>query len=670
MKTVLLLFVCIYLSTILQAQTGSPQAFADFSTERQADGAIRFVPNCPPLPPAPAGASKAAFYTYFWEFGDGDFSFESSPLHRYGSNGTYQASLDATAHYDDNKKPPKRGVRTMLADAGGTAATLAQVFEHPRQRIALKTNRKPRPEEELVCIVSYRNNSAFATDGRLHLFFNEKKFPASHFTFQDARTHFGETPDAAYSALALPKTYDWAALFEGIATSGCATGPRMPAPPSPRTEIMLEKARKAYREEKVWRFTQLQSGESRNMFATLGGTASMLKDTSAFIHLYGLFEPFDPAIPADEFTLEIEIVSSHDPNAIAVSDTRVNYRRLGSERLDYKVQFQNNGEGPAQKVELTITVPEGLNTARMRPLSWYPECPICPKDAPPAGSCLDTATRANGLVFTFRNIYLPGSRQEGVSDYDSTQGFVRYRLEPGRDMPKRAFRSRAKIVFDKNPPIYTNFSKTRFKPGISPGLKAGYAFRPDSSGSGYLFMGASLSPYKSWKIYPQVELLTGLKGRTDLPETTTEEHLGQPIPGVDFYKDTVITTTRSGNRGFISVEIPVLLRKNFTKFFGAGIGGSAILAFHSGTDYEKRTIDLVPYIYEPMLEQYVAGDPMRLDESEQERTSFSETTLRYSVFADLTFGAVRAGPNLGIRAGGFLHEGFQPFVQISFEVKL
>lgn len=670
MKTNCLFSLLCLLSVQLLAQNPLPQP-VNFTTTVSPSG-LRFTPECPPLPP-PTPGGREPFYTYYWEFGDGDFSVEKNPVHPYAAGGNYTAMLDATAHYDDKKKPPSKK-RTVTADAGSPGQAMNYVFDEARQTIALKTNREPRPEEELVCIISYRNTSSYVTDGRLHLFFNEKRFPARHFTFLEARTHHNETAEADYSAAETPRVLDWSTLSAGWAGTGDATSPLVFAPPTPRTEAMLAKARDAYREEQTWRFSQLRPGESRNLFVSLGSTASMVKDTSVYIHLQGIVAPFDPAIPAGEFTLDIKIVSSHDPNAIGVSENRVNYRRLGSEKLDYKVQFQNNGEGPAKKIELTVTVPEGLNTTKMRPLNWYPECPICPPGKADAGlSCLDTATQENALIFTFRNIYLPGSKQEGLADYDSTKGFVRYRLEPAKHMPKRAFSSQAKIVFDKNKPIYTNFSKTRFKMGLSPGPKVGYAFRPDVSNSGYFFMGASLSPYKSWKFYPQVELLTGLRGRTELPETIRTDRSSLVFTDVNGFleiTDTLTSTSISGNRGFVSVEVPALMRKNISKFFGLGLGASAQVFFENGTD--KKTVSQQVNYYENIMHP---GGPVLIDSkpvgtAETTSKAFNSSYTRFTIFGDLTLGAVRAGPNLGIRAGGVFDRGFQPFIQCSLEVKL
>jgi PKD repeat protein len=652
--------------SMLHAQDAVPERQADFHVEAAGES-MRFVPDMPPLVQK-AGAPNA-YYACFWEFGDGSFSRDDNPVHTYPRAGEYTVSLDATAHYDDGKKPrkKKRPAAVMEYSEALAALEMPDVFDaKKKQAIAMAANSQPRAGEEMTCIISYRNNAAVTTDGRLHVFFNERKFPVSHFTFTGARTHFGETEDPLYSdAMPFAKRAfpDWATL-DSRQTTGAHTAATGEPPPFSILQDILNNARGAYREERAWRFTELKPGEKRNLFLSLAGTANMIRDTSAFIHLDLVFAPFDPALPPERFTLELEIVSSHDPNAIAVSDNRINYRTLGDKKLDYKVQFQNNGEGPAGTVDLQIEIPEGLNMTRMRPLDWYPQCPICPP-APTDRSCLDTASSPTGLRFTFRNIYLPGSNQEGVDNRDSTKGFVKYRIEAEKDMPKRSFRSRAAIIFDKNPPIHTNFTKTRFKTGISPGIKAGYNLVPDSSQGGYIFLGASISPYKSWRVYPQLELLMGLKGQQELPQQIFRDSV---ISGNADFK--VVTETDSiidATKGFVSIGIPVLLRKNFTRYFGAGIGGSARIFFENGNTTTRVRVRerFVPLPGTPPIPPQVLQD-----------TSYtagtSATVARYTFFGDLTFGAVRTGPNLGIRAGAVLgrKQKLQPFVQVSLELKL
>jgi hypothetical protein len=683
MKNHLLLAIAIACAAVLSAQRPAPPpAPRTSSFTTQADGSgYRFTPVMPALMQK-AGAPPA-YYTYFWEFGDGSFSRAESPTHIFANGGPVVASLDATAHYDDGEKP-KGYALAMTVQGASNPSPLLDVFDaKTQQAIALAANSAPRANEPLTCILSYRNNSLVTTDGRLHLFFNERKFDSPHFRFDTARVHFGEYRDAAYSQTlptATPPTEGWVLLpvrtFGGVSTSLSGDWPN-----STILQEMLKNARDTYRAEQALHFGTLKPGEKRNIFIGLPATPTMLSDTNALIHVEAIFAPFDPAVPPESFVLEMKIVSSHDPNAIAVSDNRVNYRSIGNKKLNYKVEFQNNGQGPASTVEVKVETPNGLKMERMRPLKWYPECPICP-DTPTVRSCLDTAFSKEGLVFTFRNIYLPGSRQEDVDDRDSTKGFVKYRIEANRNMPKRPFRSRAKIVFDKNPPIYTNYTRTRFKIGVSPGLKVGYAFEPNldaTSGesfvqNGYFLLGASLSPYKSWRAYPQVELLTGIKGRTALPETlaATVDTMLNDNPEIMLPDSTITNVLSSGDRGFVSFEVPVLLRKNFSRAFGLGLGASARVTLENGENRTETSVTTIQRMLDTSQGMFQIVRTVSTGETQTNVTTYRDTRWNYTAFGDLTLGSVRAGLNLGLRAGFMFEEGRKPtpFAQVSAEMKL
>ncbi|MCC6411921.1 MAG: hypothetical protein IT270_09690 [Saprospiraceae bacterium] len=660
MKTILVI-PALFGSFLMFAQPSEtlPVRVADFLVTPVDEG-YKYTAVVPPLQQI-AGAPPA-YFSCFWEFGDGSFSTEKQPFHVFEKNDSVETVLHLTLHYDDGDMPKKKKKKQNVASGLAEIEDIRYVIPDVDKTIGLKNNREPRALEELTLVLSYRNNSLYTTDGVVHLFFNEDKFGRSLFQFQEARTHHGEIPDPLLTdAGPTPGSFDWLTLSEGLSSTGDQA---FLVFKNTDAQSLLAAARGTYRDEKAWRFTDLRTAETRNMFLTLEGSENMLRDTSAFVHMLGVFVPLDPAVPPDSFALEMEIVNSHDPNAIAVSDTRVGYRKVQNKQLDYKVRFQNNGERQAETVELTVEVPEGLNTTQMRPIDWYPKCPICP-EVPTQSSCLDTAFTKDGLVFTFRNIYLPGSNQRGVMEYDSTKGFVKYRIEPQKGMPKRSFSSRASIVFDKNPPIVTHRSKTRFKTGLSTGLKVGYGFDPENFEDGYVLFGASLSPYQSWKVYPQLELLTGIKGQETFPSDTTVTRIhGGNTTGV-LLPDTATYTITNGYRSLLSFEMPLLLRKNFSKFIGVGLGASLRVVNIKGED-EVYTRVREEYFEPGFTVPYAIKG---LSES-TETVSVSETNTYVSFFAGLTLGSVRIGPNVGIRAGGILDDGVKPFVQLSLEFKL
>ncbi len=665
----LIMLSCLFiLPHFLAGQTVAvPEAsVADFKVFLEGD-AVTFTPVLPPLSQV-AGAPKA-YWTYLWEFGDGDKSTQEAPRHVYSGAGEYSATLDVIAHYDDGKKPTRKKSKVVAPNRESlTSAPMEDVFDaKSRQAIALASAANPRAGEELSFVLSYRNKGSLPINGSLHLFFNEKKFPSPHFKFLESRPCFGEIEAPLYSdetpdGPGLPYS-NWSNI--GLLAPSQLQIATRPAN-SPTPSILLD-ARGKYREERAWKFENLDADARRNFFFSLEGASTLIKDVNTLIHLEAIIVPDDPSLPAEPCILELEIVASHDPNVIAVSDNRINYRIIDNKALDYKIRFQNNGEGPAGTVNVAIEIPKGLNIQKLEPLDWQPKCPICPK-TPTKNSCLDTVFTENGLIFIFRNIYLPGSNQAGVNNLDSTKGFVKYRIAADHQMPKYPFSSRARIVFDRHAPIFTNYTHTRFKVGISPGIKVGWNVLPDSLKGGYYFIGATLSPFKSWRMYPQMEFLTGLKGRQNLPEKQMQGLIITGINGAAFKDTTYLDTIIQTQRGFVSFEIPLLLRKNFNKHLGLGLGLSTRLSIENGETSTKTqqtsihwTDSSVGFVQE-----------IKQGESKKVVASYSSTHYHYLAFGDLSLGSVRAGPNLGIRAGALFGKGqtVRPFIQVSVEVKL
>ena len=76
------------------------------------DKGYKFSPTIRPLVPIPGG--RQAFYTYLWDFGDGQFSTEESPTHRYALPGEYEVSLYVVNNYDNGPRPKKPKTRVLV----------------------------------------------------------------------------------------------------------------------------------------------------------------------------------------------------------------------------------------------------------------------------------------------------------------------------------------------------------------------------------------------------------------------------------------------------------------------------------------------------------------------------------------------------------------------------
>ncbi len=78
----------------------------------------------------------------------------------------------------------------------------------------------------------------------------------------------------------------------------------------------------------------------------------MIKDTSATVTMRGIFVPNRSYKNHKVKNLEMEIVTSHDPNKMGSNGRFMNYRLVRFKRVNFKTRFQNNGEGPARKIRL------------------------------------------------------------------------------------------------------------------------------------------------------------------------------------------------------------------------------------------------------------------------------------------------------------------------------
>ena len=644
------LLLTLFLITFrLGAQT--PERQADFITRNIGDTTV-FAPVLPPLVQM-AGAPQA-YYEHYWEFGDGTFSFEENPRHIYADTSNREIYYLATGKYDNGKAPKPRKKNTTrvkaksqgaMADAGNM---MPSVLPHTSAPLGLRAVRNPRAGEELACIFAYANRTPAPQSGTLHLFFNQKDYRNPHFAFKEGRTHFGEKETV--------KSLSWGGqplLYNGWADLSQVPDWYAVSLPDREPEEALSELEAKYKTTVSWRFDGLMPDELRHLFFSFEATEAMLADTNAIITITGLLISDDRRV-VEQYDLEMEIVASHDPNYIAVSHRRTGFRGIRGKDLVYKVHFQNNGEGPASKVEVTCDVPTGLSAAGLQVLDLYPQCLLCPDQGAAEWSCLDTTFREGKVVFTFQNIYLPGTRQEGINDRDSTKGFIKYRLMPDRKIRKQNMDSKASIVFDKNPPIHTNSATTAFKPGFSPGVMAGWNIFPDASEQNHFAFGVSVSPFSPYKRFLQAELWVGLQGKQTKNELI-EENYQRTIAGQNGEPTQIIDSVVMGKRTIVETSlinlgiVPLEIRKNWSDFFSTGAG---ILLNLNSREFETKEEGKTSTVQRCLMflgsTQLDCFDPI-VTLLEDNTSTRRVITLRAALFADLHIGFVRKGPALAVR---------------------
>ncbi|UWY29484.1 PKD domain-containing protein [Flavobacterium sp. TR2] len=590
---------------------------------------VSFKPETPPLIPI-AGAPKPS-YSYLWELGDGHYSKEAEPKHVYKNKGTYTARLAVTNNYDNGKPPATRPKKVAVNDITDTNyKDIASIAD--QNGFAMIKNCDPIPEQEMVVVVSYQNLENYVSSGKLYLFYNEKQFKHNNFELSDFRTYAGER-EVKENLVASVDDLNDSNTFLASAEGNFKTKKYRNTTTEEDLDASLLDANKTYHNVSILEFDDANPGETRNVFYTFKTTPEMIKDTSATVTMRGIFVPNRSYKNHKVKNLEMEIVTSHDPNKMGSNGSFMNYRLVRFKRVNFKTRFQNNGEGPARKIRLETDVPDMFDKKTFQIESMYPECPICPKGEEPTVSCLDTIIKQKQIIFTFKNIYLPGSEQKNVHEKDSTKGFVKYSMKFGEDFHKVKTKSRTAIIFDKNEPIITNYATTRFLPGISIGAKAGYNFYSDLDKSTSYFAGATISPFKSYRFYWQVEWVNALN-RYDSETTITEEFL----TNANGTRQLQRTTTSTENKN-INWEVPVLIRYNINNYIGVGAGIQANINVASEQN-QNIQVDL----YEGDKGNFLISSTTS---SNTIKNNFSG--FKTGLLFDLTAGFARIGPSLGAR---------------------
>ena len=658
MRQIKVLYLLLILMTAEKACLGQDSIPAEIHVEEKGDS-LHFSSKLRPL--RQIVGAPACFYSYFWELGDGRFSFDKDPVYAYRDTGEFQVRLFATNNYDDGKPPPTRPHPVRIRKKVVGRDVWASHFFHGNGDIEMKINRYPRPGENFVTVIGYRNQQGDTLGGSIVLFYNERQLGKGGFALADSRFYHREAVGSLESLMAGLSTAETKAslaagfgegtgharkVFRNGWSSAAAKNdeevlPEAEAAANAATaRSMLRSLEAAYSQHTVLHFPAIKRGEEKFVFLEMSTLPGMLQDTNGTVGFSAMLVPDDPNVAPQVYQMDMVVVASHDPNRFLFRSRRINYRFMSKRKeLSYRVQFQNTGTGPTRKISIAIGIPPQLDPGSFTLKAMNPACPFCPL-MHQGSSCIDTSYRHDSVFIVFNNIYLPGLQQEGVANKDSTEGFIDYSIRLRKKPKKIPFSTQATIVFDKHQPVVTNRATARFIKGISPGFMAGYSVLPGNGGysaTGPLQFGYVLAPYAPSRPYFQIEAFVGLLQQDAFTSVIVKDQKDTLIAGLPVVvTGRQIKTTVQRN----SFELaPLHYRYNINNWFGIGAGAMVQVNISEQTTTENRAYLNTPI---PLL-----------------NSSTAVTTQRSAVswlgnwnaapFADLQVGRVKQGPVLGIR---------------------
>lgn len=288
--------------------------------------------------------NRAPSWQYFWEFGDGIYSRDSSPVHMFdGSFPQYDVHLRLTPIYSDNDEPEIRGLRIPIQNqisekinsnfpAGETSPIRIVPHWHGAEL-----------GDVITFAISYRHpdsssgqNEESWTDGEIQLF-----YPRADFVLQGIRWE----PDQ---------------VLEELSSSGLDLFRKM----IPKGK----KTRENYG-TKIWKIENLRPNEEHTFFVDLAlksekkVTPDSFPLISASLHFAEEFSKTldDVSVSIGDLTnTNLKVNLARDPNYMKVTPKYIAPGK-GAHIISYKIGFSNDGKGGTNKVTITSKLDKRLN---------------------------------------------------------------------------------------------------------------------------------------------------------------------------------------------------------------------------------------------------------------------------------------------------------------------
>ncbi|MBL4707322.1 MAG: PKD domain-containing protein [Flavobacteriales bacterium] len=426
---ILLTILLCSLTTVLKAQNSIYFSTVQ-SQNSNGDYVYQFYPNETNIINDYPLESTDAFYTYFWSFGDGSYSFEDSPSHTYFATETLEVMMIATPRYSPIPPPPSFNLEISVQGSGTISFN-----DNPM----LLLDRAPRPGYSSLVILNYKNSTASTiSDPKLRLYINTEYFEYQSTIDFNNEIYLGFKSDNSllpnYNGylefnLESLSPQEGHSFFVDLETSLAAIG----AIGEPLADLYLR---------------------------------AELRQTCQSPHCIEIMEAYD---------YKTQAVGSWDPNSKYTETSTLFLDDLQSlpARINYRINFQNLGTSPAKNVTINDMLPDELDFSSLNLIDHYhPEILL-------SDSFTYVFNPITGrLKCTFHNINLAGLNQLGASNPEKTKGYITFSITTKLHLslvtsimspkythpidsciPYDSIVNKAEIIFDSNPPIVTNETK-------------------------------------------------------------------------------------------------------------------------------------------------------------------------------------------------------------------
>jgi len=361
-----------------------------------------------------------------WIFGDGGFSFASTPTYtyEYPTAPLNSVILRTTKIYTDPDDDLDARVQLPTLNNPTVTNSNLPVYFNTGKIIDIKSNAKPVAGDNVTYIVNIDGTKT--TNCRQEKFLAGSiitfKFPDNTFDLCEVLAYNNE--QISYSSNNNTTSIEW-------------TLPN-----------------------------NYTSKNSYNYFVTLKTKASV--NVGSEISVSATIQNKTCNAYNDNIALKTTSVPSHDPNVklVNVVQLQVTPQASSGQLLEYTIHFQNTGKGPATFVQILDHLSELFDP---NTFSFTPATDLKPS----LRNFLVQSPRSNHqqLSWTFgKGLQLRGTNEPGYNVSfrdDDTRGWIKFRVMLHHAANEQAYldycgrvHNQARIIFDNNPPIYTNVATT------------------------------------------------------------------------------------------------------------------------------------------------------------------------------------------------------------------
>jgi uncharacterized repeat protein (TIGR01451 family) len=378
-------------------------AVTGFNIVDLGNNTYRFVPVCSNNTCLP---QEMKAHLYMWEFGDGDYSFDSIPTKTYYNAGDYAVVLRVTNIYEDTQRKRESPANKLVTKAMPTQrVSVARPLSYGGKTVVPSVI--PNAIVKAGYPVKYEYQMVNTTGGTMSVSGKLSRDPRQYWKPASATVPF--TADYNPNLVSMLTFVPNDSTLKFTAT----------IPANTTASIVLT----------------FNAATDLDGSTPLSATLDMLACNASV-----------GSCDSTQTTTTNKVGKSWDPNSIQAIPERF---AIAGEELAYIIHFENYGTAAAQRIVIVDTLPSILDIATFTKVnSSHPEY-------------LDSViVKGRVVTWYFNEIYLPGRNPRDV--VPRNQGYVTYKVRVNQNAyPRTLVENWAWIQFDQNPPIRTNYETNR-----------------------------------------------------------------------------------------------------------------------------------------------------------------------------------------------------------------